>query len=327
MTSATALPLPPSRLWRVAQGLGLVLTVALLAGLLSRPAPSLHVLWDMVIPILPATFLLSPMVWRNICPLATLSTMAGRVRGRGARLRGDALAWGWVAGMALLFILVPARRFLFNEHGAVLAGTIAAVALLSVAGGLAFSRRAGFCNSICPVLPVEKLYGQSPLIRVGSAVCPDCTGCAVRGCIDLAGGDSLAQSVGARRGEGLRWLGSPMGAFALVFPGFVLGYFSTTNGSPAEGAAVYLEAGRWMLISALAFGIPVAALRVNGRVALPILGAASLGIYYWYAAPVLATAYGLDALGPVLLRGALLLLIAAWLVRALRLEGTGSGTR
>lgn len=321
MTSAPSAALPPPRLWRVAQWLGLLLTAALLTGLLTRPGPSLHVLWDMVIPILPATFLLSPMLWRNVCPLATLNQLNGR--GRGARLRGDALEWSWVLGILLLFALVPARRFLFNEHGAILAGTIAAVALLSAAGGLVFSRRAGFCNSICPVLPVEKLYGQSPLLRVRSAACPDCTGCAVRGCIDLAGGDSMAQSVGARRRAGWRWLLSPMGVFAVAFPGFVFGYFATANGSLESGMSVYREAGLWMVGSALVLGMLVAAFRVSTRVALPLLGAASIGLYYWYAAPDLASAYGVEAIGPVIPRGAFALLVGAWLVRALRTDGTG----
>ena len=98
VTSAAAPAVPPSRLWRAAQGVGLLLTAALLTGLLTRPQPSLHVLWDMVIPLLPATFLLSPMLWRNVCLLATLNQLTGR--GRGARLRGDALEWAWVIGIA-----------------------------------------------------------------------------------------------------------------------------------------------------------------------------------------------------------------------------------
>jgi hypothetical protein len=168
------------------------------------------------------------------------------------------------------------------------------------------------------VLPVEKLYGQSPLLRVRSAVCPDCTGCAVRGCLDLAGGESLAQSVGTRRREGWRWLVSPMGVFAVAFPGFIFGYFATTNGSIESGAGVYREVGLWMAVSALVLGLLVVGLRVISRVALPLLGAASLGVYYWYAAPVLASAYGVEALGPVFFRGAFLLLITGWLVHALR---------
>ena len=114
-----------------------------------------------------------------------------------------------------------------------------------------------------------------------------------------------------------------MGVFAVAFPGFVFGYFATTNGSLESGLAVYREVGLWMVGSALAFGLPVAAFRVGSRVALPVLGAASVGVYYWYAAPALAAAYGVEALGPVLLRGAFALLVAAWLVRALRADGAG----
>ena len=73
----------------------------------------------------------------------------------------------------------------------------------------------------------------------------------------------------------------------------------------------------------LVLGLLVAAFRVSARVALPVLGAASVGVYYWYAAPALASAYGVEALGPVLLRGAFALLVGAWLVRALRADGAG----
>lgn len=309
--------LPPARAWRAAQGLGVALTLALLVGLVLRPAPSLRLLWDMGIPLLPATFLVSPMLWRNVCPLATLGHVADR--GRGARLRPDELQWAWAMGALLLFVMVPARRFLFNEHGVFLAGTIGAVGALAASGGLFFSRRAGFCNSICPVLPVEKLYGQLPVLAVPSAVCPDCTACAARGCIDLVGEASLVQSIGKPHPDDWRWMTAPSGTFALLFPGFVLGYFHTTNGGLETAPAVYAQVGIWALSGAAVFGLLIVALGVSRRLALPLLGAGALAGYYWYAGPSLATAYGVPALGPVVVRGGFLLLVGWWLLRALRL--------
>ncbi len=305
----------PSPLWRVAQYAGLGLTVVLLAGLVRTPTIALHVLWDMVIPLLPAVFLINPMIWRNVCPLATLNALGER--SPPTRLPPNLLQSGWIVGMILLFALVPARRFLFNEQGVALAGTIVVVALLALGTGFVYSRRAGFCNSLCPVLPVEKLYGQAPLVTVSSAICPDCTACAVRGCIDLAGGQALAQSAGKGLLHDARWLATPTGAFALLFPGFVAGYFTTVNGGLDTAMAVYGHIGLWMLLGAAALGLVVTVLRVPGTVALPLIGAGALALYYWYAAPALATAYGVESLGPVVFRAAFFLLIVVWLARTI----------
>ena len=60
------------RLWRIAQALGVLGVAILLVGLVVRPAPSLTILWRVLIPLVPATLLVSPLLWRNVCPLATL---------------------------------------------------------------------------------------------------------------------------------------------------------------------------------------------------------------------------------------------------------------
>ncbi len=305
----------PSPLWRGAQYTGLALTVVLLVGLMRAPTRALHLLWDMVIPLLPAVFLVNPMIWRNVCPLATLNQYGERTPA--VRLPPNMLQGGWVIGLTLLFALVPARRFLFNEQGPALAATIGVVALLALGTGFFYSRRAGFCNSLCPVLPVEKLYGQAPLVPVASAICPDCTACAVRGCIDLAGGQALAQSVGKGLLQDARWLVTPTGLFALLFPGFVAGYFTTVNGGVDTAPAVYAHIGLWMLLGAVALGMVVTVFRTPGTLALPLIGAGALTLYYWYAAPALATAYGVGGWGPVGFRVVFFLLIALWLVRTI----------
>src|SRR5690606_38788772 len=90
--------------WRTAQAVGLALTVVLLTGLWAAPQPTLRVLWYAVIPLLPAVFLVQPGLWRNVCPLATLSTLPGR-RTRGLKLDARALRWAAPAGVALLALL------------------------------------------------------------------------------------------------------------------------------------------------------------------------------------------------------------------------------
>lgn len=308
-------------LWRLAALLGLVLTAVLLLGLVVRPTLTLHLLWDMIIPLLPLVFLANPMIWRNVCPLGTLNRLTGASADRRAPSR-SVLRGGWVVGIVLLAILVPARRFLFNEDGTALLVTIAVVASLSLILGLVFSRRSGFCNALCPVLPVEKLYGQSPLVRIPTSRCMDCNLCSASGCIDLAGGKSLAQSLGPTR-RSTTWFRSPLGLFAAAFPGFIIGYFTTVDGPLSSAPAVYGHIGLWTLGS-LATVLAVATLLgIGWRVALPVLGGAAVAAYYWFSGPALAEAYGLSGTWGMILRVATLAVVAVWLVRALRQGGVG----
>src|SRR5262245_36331186 len=121
-------------LWRTAQALGLLLTVALLLGLVTRPELTLKILWNAVVPVLPAVFLVNPAIWRNTCPLATLTMLPGR-RSAGRSIGESTVRTATIAGIVLLLVLVPARRFLFNTDGTALAVTVTAVAALALAGG------------------------------------------------------------------------------------------------------------------------------------------------------------------------------------------------
>ena len=171
--------------WRLAQGLGLLVTGALIVGLFSAPESALGLLWNVLIPILPATFLLSPLIWRALCPLATLNLLPNGLFA--ARTMPAALQKTLgTAGIALLLILVPARRFLFNEEGAILGIVILAVGALALGLGAIYPQKAGFCNTLCPVLPVEKLYGQHPLVAMKDTRCASCVRCVPKGCLDLA---------------------------------------------------------------------------------------------------------------------------------------------
>lgn len=301
-------------LWKAAQATGLVLTALLLAGLVLRPEPSLTLLWNVAIPLVPATLLVSPLIWRNTCPLATLNLLsAGRA---GTRQQTKRFAtYSSLFGILLFYLLVPARRFLFNQDGLALAIAIVAVAILALAVGAAFDLKAGFCNAFCPVLPVERLYGQSPLLSVSNDRCARCDLCS-RACIDLAPEKSIAQQLGVSRHDS-SWLRLPFGAFAAALPGFVLGYF-TLDDVPLSGAPdVYLHILLWAAISYLLAVAATMLLPIRNRRILRGLAALAVGLYYWFAAPGMATAVGLP-LAAEPLRIAALALVLAWWFRAER---------
>lgn len=317
---------PTSRLWwQVAQAVVLIITVALIVGLFLRPDDALNVLWNVLIPILPATFLISAAMWRNICPLATLNIISNGLGGR-RRLTQKYLPVVGTVGIVLLMIMVPARRFLFNEHGVILAVVIIAVAVAALLLGVFFDLKAGFCNAICPVLPVEKLYGQYPLIKVGNSRCVSCTVCTAKGCLDLSPKKSILQSLNGTR-HSFAWLKKPYGIFAAAFPGFIVGYFTTADVALAAAGSIYLNVLAWAGGSYLLMALLVRISKMQAVWAMPILAALSVGLYYWFASPLIAETFSLTTTGTVVLRIVTLGLVVVWLWRAmLRIRRNSSGS-
>ncbi len=320
----TAIPtlnsLPPRQaaLWRTAQYAGLGLTVLLLIGMVVEPELSLTILWNALIPLVPASLLISPLLWRNTCPLATLTMVANREKRPG--LSPGAARYTLLAGVALLFLMVPARRFWFNTDGPLLAATVAAIAVAALALGAFFAVKVGFCNSICPVLPVERLYGQAPLLKVPNARCPTCTMCTARGCIDVAPDKSIPQTLGPAR-QDRTWLFSGYGVFAAAFPGFIIGYYTSADVALSQALAVYRHVALYAAISWAVVAAIVLLTRIRGRIAFVSLGAASAGLYYWFAPEAALGPMGVSPTGVTVARVVFLLLVTAWLYHALAKTG------
>lgn len=322
-------PVKGAGLWLVAQTVALLATLLVIAGLFVEPDLTLTYLWGLIIPIVPASLLISPMLWRNVCPLATLNKLPSGHSGT-AVLGPQGLSRLALLGMVLLFVLVTARHVLFNgfnaSDGTVLGVVVVLVAVAALVLGLRFQAKSGFCNSFCPVLPVERLYGQSPLLQANNPRCPECVQCTYTGCIDLGPEVSIPQVVGKARSSA-RWVLTAYGSFAAAFPGFVLGYFLAPDGALETAPAVFLVVGQWTLASWAAVAIVVAATRAPSRRVMPVLGAAAAGIYYWFSGPILSRTLALDgqpvwgtgtSLAANAFRAAAFLLIATWLVIALR---------
>ncbi len=320
-TVAHASPQAPPGMgyWRTAQIGGVVATVAILVGLFVRPDASLDILWNILIPLVPASLLISPAVWRNVCPLATLQVAANRP-GAHRKLSGRIIPGASVVGITLLAVMVPARRFLFNSDGPVLAITIIAVVVLAVVLGALFQVKAGFCNAICPVLPVERLYGQHPLIRVDNPRCVPCTMCTTRGCIDLGPAKSIAQTLGgARRSHA--WLRTGFGVFAAAFPGFVVGYYTVQDGTLGSAGAVYLTVMGWALASYVITALLVWTFQASASQTMVLLAATAVGCYYWFAAETVTTAFHIQGAATTAIRVIALALVVFWLWRATEFPG------
>jgi hypothetical protein len=302
--------------WRGARMAGLAVTGGLIVALFMAPTSTLNVFWNVVIPLLPASFLISPIIWRGVCPLATLNSMSnGWVARR--TLRGKWLSVAGGVGVVLLAVLVPARHFIFNTDGTLLAVAVLVLAVLALALGAVYDVRAGFCNAICPVLPVERLYGQSPLVRIPNPRCAACTVCVGAGCVDLSPTKAINQVVGPPR-RSAAWLRTHYGVFAAAFPGFIVGYFLTPNGGIALAPTIYLQVALWAAGSYVTTSILVWLMKPRFRSAMVMLGGVAAGLYYWFGSPGVAAALGGAEVWTTALRSAMLALVALWFWRAMR---------
>jgi hypothetical protein len=166
------------------------------------------------------------------------------------------------------------------------------------------------------VLPVELLYGQAPLIPIERGRCSTCTVCTPRGCLDLADRKAIPQLLGPSRNSA-RWLVTPHGMFFTALPGFIIGYNQVKDGPLSTAARVYETTLGCSLASVLVVTGVILALRLNSRLAMPLLAALAGAIYYWYAGPAVAGQLGAAAwLGSAVRVGGIAV-VGGWLVSAI----------
>lgn len=304
----------PSPLRHRLQYPALIGAATLLAAVGVRPRALLPVVWNVVVPLLPASFLLAPDLWRAVCPLATVGLLTNGLAAR-RRLSAAGVRRATVLGLLLLAGLVPARHFLFNQNAAAFLALVGALLVAAAAGGAVFDVKAGFCNAVCPVLPVERLYGQHPLPFRRETRCLPCTACIRNGCLDLGTG-AIGAAGGRRRAR--EWLRTTTGVFLTAFPGFVVGYGSQPDVPLRDAGRVYLATGAWTAVSWAVLSL--VALGANLEFARAARGSAALAfaLYYWFAAPHVAATTGLGEALEIVIRAAGIGLASVWLSLAIR---------
>ena len=290
--------------------------IVIIGGLLFSPTFTLNAFWNVVLPCLPLSFLVASSLWRSVCPLSYLNMISSGKQGERV-LRAKYIPRANAISVSLLFLLVPTRRFLFNENGIALAMLLLSIGVLAAYYGSFFIAKAGFCNSICPVLPVEKLYGQHPLIELKSSKCPSCTICTAKGCVDLSPQKAIRSATSKKPGSQDGWITTAFGVFAASFPGFIWGFYTIGNITWIEAGAVYLHIGVFSLISYLLVFTATRFFQWPARYVLPILAAASILCYYWFAIPQMLQFFGISSnLNVSVFRSVIYAVIGLWLARA-----------
>ena len=300
------------RAWQVVQGVVFLVGVVIVAALLFAPATGLFLLWDVLIPVAPLLLVVAPGVWRNVCPLGTFSVLPSQLKL--SRRLHVSRAWQsrlLAIAVALLLIIVPLRHPLLDRYGVVTGIVLLVVALAAIGLGSVFDLKSAWCSGLCPVYPVELLYGSRPVIPVPNVQCRVCTAC-VAPCRDSRPG--ITPTDAARTGSGRAAAELLVGGF----PGFVLGWY-----------LVELHPG-WTPVRQVlqSYALPFAGLAATFAIYLVLrrvlpqsrtfleraFAAAAIVIYYWFKLPVVFGMTGDGTHALIMLKGTL----PAWSVWALR---------
>jgi hypothetical protein len=274
------------RRWRGVQVAVWLVGAGIFAALLFAPRVGLHAFWNVLIPVAPALLAFAPGLWRDICPLASTALLP-RHLGWSARRR---MPQTWqdrllLVGTVVLLLVVPLRHVVLNLDGPATALAIGAMAVVAVTMGFAFEWKSGWCSSLCPVHPVERLYGQEAGVTLPNAHCDRCHRCTTP-CPDSTPAihPLTAAGSGARRAAGVLLVGG--------FAGYIVGWFLVPDRFASEG---------WAHMGS-AFGLPILGLAISlvlflglrrwlgptrERVLVLAFAAAAIAAYYAFRLPML----------------------------------------
>lgn len=163
----------------------LVVFVALIVLLFVTPKANALV-WTLVIPLVPITLLvIGYSRWRIICPLAWFTKLTQDLNYFSKRKLPEWFeknAYGFQFG--ILFFAFAARLYVLNSDALMLAGFFILVIALAMLSGLFLSGKS-WCNYLCPVGVVEKIYtgSNAHMYHINSA-CGTCTACK-KNCPDI----------------------------------------------------------------------------------------------------------------------------------------------
>lgn len=302
----------PLSVWHVVRGISLLASLVILVLLIAEPKTGLKVFWRFVIPCLPLLFFVAPGFWRNICPLAAMN-QTPRYLGFTRALTTPKWfkEYGYVIAIAAFTVIVASRRPLFNHSGPATAALFAAALVGALVAGTFFKGKSGWCSSMCPLLPVQRIYGQTPFLTLPNSHCQPCVGC-TQNCYDFNPKVAYLADLhdDDRRFSGYRKF------FVGAFPGIIYAYFQA---SASTTAGLYLQFAICAMVSAGTFYLLDAFVKVSTNRITALFGAAALNLFYWYGIKVVL---GPSAPG-ALVWGFRALLFAAtvvWVLRTWRKE-------
>ena len=277
--------------WKIIQALFWFTGIGLLLCMLFLPSVGVTLFWNILIPVAPALLVIGTGVWRNICPLSTTALIPDRFGlSKQKKLSFSQRNRFNLIGVIALLLIIPLRHILFNTSGQATALIIISLGVIAIITGFIYERKSAWCSGLCPVHPVEKLYGSGVAFSLPNAYCNECVRCSVP-CPDSTKNITplaLPKSTASQAAEILL-----VGAF----PGYIWGWFQVPD---------FMGAARWQnlfivyeypLMGAIVTMLLYLVLRKkflkNKKVVISLFAAAAVSCYYWFRLPQL---FGFSAL-------------------------------
>lgn len=251
-------PTKVQRLLQVLLIIALAVFVTELYLILAFPETGLRLLWFATIPLAPMILLVAPNAWVSVCPISTVQTFIHRLgRNPLRRLSPKATQRLQATGWALMLAGIPSRHLVFNTVGWATFFTALIIMGAVLVAGFMFQSLSGWCVGICPIRPIEVLYGQFALDKNRPEKCTQCTAC-VPSCMRLV----------PEKSHGELFRSAAVAHMAMGFPGFVAAYFllDLANWCPVEHdffAGRTSSVQNWAVQAAITYGVIAAGFLVS----------------------------------------------------------------
>lgn len=273
-------------IWRIVQIAVWLVGAVILTCLLFFPTIGVILFWNILIPVAPALFVVAVGIWRNVCPLATTNLLP-RQLGLSQRKKLSATQLGKLNLIAViaLYIIVPLRHAVFNHNGVATGMMIVAMAAIGVTLGFFYEWKSAWCSGLCPVHPVEKLYGGNVLMSIPNANCDQCMNCVIP-CPDST--PNMNPKISAKtiyhKISGLMIVGG--------LPGFIWGWFHVPDETQIVSFPTFLNVYQLPVIGfivtlAVYFILSTIIAAKYERRLISIFAASGVSCYYWYRLPSL----------------------------------------
>lgn len=273
-------------IWRVVQSMVWIMGLVIFLCLVFYPSGGLAMFWNILIPVAPALLVFAPGIWRNVCPLSGTALLPRHLgisgRKKISASQQSALSF---TGIILLYLLVPLRHAFFNTNGPATAALLFGMSALAIFTGLRYEWKSAWCSGLCPVHPVEKLYGIRPSISVPNAHCGTCMNCVIP-CPDSTPGmhPAIAKKNTWQILSGLLMVGG--------FPGFVWGWFHVYDHdgivSWTQLYDIYFFPLSGTIISIILYVLLKKIIPKKQEQSLVnVFAAAAISCYYWFRIPSL----------------------------------------
>ncbi len=272
----------PIAFWHAIRTLSIITYLVLCVALFVRPAGAEFAFFKVIVPLLPILFFVAPGLWRNICPLAA-ANQAPRWFGfsKAATAPGWLSRRGYLIAIILFFGIAGARLALFNTNGTATGILLSVTIINAFIAGVSFKGKSGWCSSMCPLLPLQRVYGQTPFVLVANTHCSTCVAC-TKNCYDFK--PQVAYQADLYDPDP-QW-SAPRKLFASALPGFVLGFFTLLNHHGMSNLHLYGQLALYLAASIASFYAVEALLPLSVSMVTAIYGAVAINIFYWYGAPI-----------------------------------------